>query len=118
MNSHQKERPFARIAMSDCLGHPHGMARSTALFLLAPIALALAGCGQSAEDEQEGANTADAATPDPVKNTTTEAMCGNPSDRANAIARIAEGPKHEADPDYVYDVASDIAEKGCPKPKG
>ncbi|WP_203309618.1 hypothetical protein [Sphingomonas beigongshangi] len=86
------------------------------LLLLTPIAIAMAGCDQRTTGPEETANSAEAATSDPVRNTTTEAMCGKPVDRANAIARIAEGPKEEGDPDYVYEVASAIAEKGCPNP--
>ncbi|MBB3874829.1 hypothetical protein [Sphingomonas aquatilis] len=92
------------------------MARATSLLLLVPIALVLAGCGRQSDEPQGDANSAEVATPDPAKNTTTEAMCGDPKERADAISRVAEDPKVHDDPDYVYEVASDIAEKGCPKP--
>lgn len=108
----------AWIARCGNLGHLDRMARATSLLRLAPIALALAGCGQRADDAEDAVNSTDAVTSDPVRNTTTEAMCGKPRDQAHAIGRIAEGPKDEADPDYVYEVAAEIAEKGCPKPNG
>ena len=92
------------------------MARATLLLLLVPIALVLAGCGRQSDEPQGDANSAEVATPDPAKNTTTEAMCGSADDRAHAIARVAREPEVNKDPDYVYEVAADIAEKGCPKP--
>lgn len=92
------------------------MLRSTRLTVTILLPTMLAACGAQ-QPVIEGNAMVEADLFDPVKNTTTEAMCGNPGDRAHAIGRIADGPNEEGDADYVYEVASDIAKKGCPKPK-
>jgi uncharacterized lipoprotein YajG len=85
-----------------------------------PIALlgasVLAAC-QAEPTVAPNANATGPVQPDPVKRTTTEAMCGTPSDRAHAISRVAEDTRINSVPDEVYDVAADIAEKGCPPAK-
>ena len=42
-------------------------------------------------------------------------MCGTAEDRALAISQAAEEPEINAAPDDVYEVATEIAKKSCPK---
>lgn len=71
------------------------------------------GC-ERAPEKAAPANV-EAAKPDHVTRTIVRAMCGQAKDRALAISQIAEEDEFNAESDDVYSIASDLAEKGCPK---
>lgn len=79
------------------------------------VTLALMGCGQGKEPpapaQAEASNGSDA-----FSNTIEEAMCGKPDQRASAISDIASNPEFSSQSQDVYDQATDIAGRGCPKP--
>jgi hypothetical protein len=74
-----------------------------------------AGCGEAPRAPAQPMKP-EAAKPDHVTRTTIRAMCGQAKDRALAISQIAEEDEFSSSSDDVYSIASDLAEKGCPKP--
>lgn len=98
--------------------HGNDMRQSTRHTATVLLFATLSACGTKQPTSATMNSLAVSSAIDPVTDTTTEAMCADPAGRAHAIGRIAGDPKFSSDPDAVYEVASDIAKKGCPKPKG
>ncbi|MES3084945.1 hypothetical protein [Sphingomonas faeni] len=84
--------------------------RAAALLVVAMMT----GCGEAPRAPAQPAK-AEEAKPDHVTRTTVRAMCGQAKDRALAISQIAEEDEFNGESDDVYSIASDLAEKGCPK---
>lgn len=82
--------------------------------VFALLALCVAqGCKQA--PEKAAPAKVETVKPDHVTRTTARAMCGQAKDRALAISQIAEEDEFSSSSDDVYSIASDLAEKGCPK---